>query len=719
MGRAPAGIYVFGPFRLDPEERELIRDGQPVALTPKAFDVLLTLVQRHGHLVDKADLFESVWPDTAVEEGNLTQTVFVLRRALRVDPDTPAYIETVPKRGYRFVAAVEEIARNEANTGRAAAGSSSAIRAGRASSRALVAAATLVAVVGASVGWLALWANWKHASDDPARRISIERVTTTGRATLAAVSRDARHVAYVLDQDRKRSLWTRDLQTGSQRQVVAPGADDYWSLAFDPNGAYVYATIWQWQQTDASVIRVPTLGGEIAQVLEGSKGGAVSFSPDGRFFAQIEASDRLGHSRIVVYRMDGSVERTVAVRRNPEGFLASYNTRPAWSPDGQSIASAVIVRRGKTVQNTLVATNVGTGAEVRLTRSRWATIGPLVWLPDGRIIFVAREVPTSPQHVWELSLPDDVARPLTGDPMDYDEVTTTADGSMLVAVRTERSIAICIGPADGRGEYRQVISEVGLPRQAIPFSWTADGRIVYASTAAGPLDLWVADPDGSGRRRLTSDAARDFHPAVSPDGASLVYASDRDGAINLWTIGLDGRGAARVTEDSGTGDVYPQWFPDGSTLVFQRGYAWGQPTRLARVTLGSQPELLTTRMSLRPVVSPDGRRLAFFRMDPQGWRLVVIAVDDGREVAAFALPSSSRSRTIRWTPDGSGLAYIDAPDGIDNIWIQPLEGGTPGRLTRFETGSPIEYFEWSRDGARLAIMRETLTSDVVRINGLN
>ena len=726
MGRAPAGIYVFGPFRLDPDERQLTRDGQLVPLTPKAFAVLLTLVQRHGHLVDKANLFETVWPDTAVEEGNLSQNVFVLRRALGVDANGRAYIETVPKCGYRFVAAVTEIAGNGVESvqgsrgeGQADAVSSPAIRPGRASPRGVVAAATLAAVVGASLWWLAPWGNWKLEPGAAAGRIRIERVTTTGRATLAAVSPDGRHVAYVLDEDRKRSLWTRDLQTGSQRQVVPPGADDYWSLAFDPTGAYVYATIWQWHQTDASVIRVPALGGERVHVLEGSRGGAVSFSPDGRFFAQVEASDRLGHSRIVLYRPDGAIERTVAVRRNPEGFLAAYNTRPAWSHDGQSIASAVIVHHDKTVQNTLVATNVRTRAEVRLTRFHWATVGPLVWLPDGRIVFAAREGPASPQQVWELSLPEDVVRPLTSDPMDYDEVTTTADGSMLVAVRTERSIAICIGPADGRGEYRQITYEVGLPRQAIPFSWTADGRIVYASTAAGPLDLWVADPDGSGRHRLTSDTARDFHPAVSPDGGSLVYASDRDGAINLWTIGLDGRGAARVTEDSGTGDVYPQWFPDGSTLVFQRGYGWGQPARLARVTLGSQPELLTTRMSLRPVVSPDGRRLAFFRMDPQGWRLVVISADDGREVAAFALPSSSRSRSIRWTPGGAGLAYIDAPDGIDNIWIQPLDGGPPGQLTRFESGSPIEHFEWSRDGTRLAIMRETLTSDVVRISGLN
>jgi Tol biopolymer transport system component len=104
-------------------------------------------------------------------------------------------------------------------------------------------------------------------------------------------------------------------------------------------------------------------------------------------------------------------------------------------------------------------------------------------------------------------------------------------------------------------------------------------------------------------------------------------------------------------------------------------------------------------------------------MDSAGWRLVVMSTDDGRELASFTPPRSSKSRTVRWTPDGSGLAYIDAPDGIDNIWIQSIGGGSPGRLTYFESGAPIEHFEWSRDGAALGIARETLTGDVVRITG--
>src|ERR687889_2777994 len=99
-------LYEFGPFTLDPAERVLTRDGQPVALTPKAFDLLVVLVENGGHLLGKKDLMEAVWPDSFVEEGNLTFTVSSLRKALGEDRKEPQYIETVPRSGYRFVADV-------------------------------------------------------------------------------------------------------------------------------------------------------------------------------------------------------------------------------------------------------------------------------------------------------------------------------------------------------------------------------------------------------------------------------------------------------------------------------------------------------------------------------------------------------------------------------------------------------------------------------------
>lgn len=108
-------LYEFGPFQLDPPERLLLCDGQPVPLPPKAFDLLLTLVDRSGHLVEKDELLKTVWPGAFVEEGNLAVTVSLVRKALNDDRGHHRYIETVSKRGYRFVADVKRLDEGEAS----------------------------------------------------------------------------------------------------------------------------------------------------------------------------------------------------------------------------------------------------------------------------------------------------------------------------------------------------------------------------------------------------------------------------------------------------------------------------------------------------------------------------------------------------------------------------------------------------------------------------
>ena len=100
--------YQFGPFRLDVAEQQLLHDGHPLPLTPKVFDVLRVLVQHGGHLVEKERLLAEVWPDSFVEEGALSRSISILRKALGENGSEQKYIETVSKRGYRFVAPVTE-----------------------------------------------------------------------------------------------------------------------------------------------------------------------------------------------------------------------------------------------------------------------------------------------------------------------------------------------------------------------------------------------------------------------------------------------------------------------------------------------------------------------------------------------------------------------------------------------------------------------------------
>src|SRR5258708_5240229 len=115
MAKADKQLYEFGAFLLDPAERRLLREGQPVALTPKGLDLLLVLVRHSGRLLGKDELMKELWPNSFVEEGNLAFNVSRLRKALGEDQNGQGHIETVPKRGYRFVAQVREL------TGEAAA----------------------------------------------------------------------------------------------------------------------------------------------------------------------------------------------------------------------------------------------------------------------------------------------------------------------------------------------------------------------------------------------------------------------------------------------------------------------------------------------------------------------------------------------------------------------------------------------------------------------
>ena len=113
MGDQPRRIYEFGRFRLDATERVLFRDREPVALTPKAIDTLIVLVENSGHVVEKDELMTAIWPDTFVGEDSLTRNVSLLRRVLSDEGSDPQYIETLPRRGYRFATGVKHLEDDE------------------------------------------------------------------------------------------------------------------------------------------------------------------------------------------------------------------------------------------------------------------------------------------------------------------------------------------------------------------------------------------------------------------------------------------------------------------------------------------------------------------------------------------------------------------------------------------------------------------------------
>jgi TolB protein len=274
------------------------------------------------------------------------------------------------------------------------------------------------------------------------------------------------------------------------------------------------------------------------------------------------------------------------------------------------------------------------------------------------------------------------------------------------------------------GEASRQISS-GNTEGTFGLSWTPDGKIVYASTASGNLDLWIMQPDGSGKKQLTFDAQANRLPSVSPDGRYIVFVSDRTGTDNIWRMNMDGSNPKQLTRVDG--DSSPYCSPDGRWVVY-KSWPSGKESKESvwKVPIdGGNPVQVTNTQTPLPSVSPDGKLIASPYWDeqsnPQQWRIAIISFSDGQIVKTLDVPSTavgSTGRTIllRWTADGQALTYIDNRGGFSNIWSQPLDGGPSKQLTDFKADR-IFWFDWSRDGKQLACARGTGTSDVFLIKG--
>ena len=732
MSKQESHLYEFGPYRLLPQERLLLRDGEPVALTPKAFETLVALVRRAGHLADKDELLKEVWPDSFVEESNLAQNIFLLRRVLGGGENGKPYIETVPKRGYRFLAGVRvleeeagEPAPAEANgrppvqsappQGPAPAPESAppsalpAPAAGDAPARPRrgwkTAAVVLFCVASAlALGGVLYW--WMRSAATPSslQTMKITRLTTTGKVFNAAISPDGNYVVYAATDGGRQSLWMRQTATQSQVQVVAPAEVAYTGLTFSPDGVYIYYSIYSRDFPNRALFRVPTLGGEPKKLLENLRANPVSFSPDGRQFCFIRFTPG-NEAALMIAGADGAGERKLLAHSSTGTIRFT-----AWSPDGKRIAYAA--EDYATNQSTVFEAQVADGAARPLTERRWLRINGLSWLPDGSgLLLLAPPGHEFVNQVWQLSYPDGEARRLTNDLNDYEWMSLTADSKTLAVVNVKEEANIWIAPADDVSRARPVTSDTGVLELGL--AWTPDGRVVYHSEAGGNDDIWIMNADGTGRKQLTSDARVNQGPAVSPDGSHIVFLSDRTGSPHLWRMNLDGSDQRQLTDGPG-GEQTPQFSPDGRWLVYRT--TLGRPTVWRMPAGGGEPAQLTDKLSFGPTVSPDSRLVAYNFQDDNGLLHIAVApLEGGAPLKTFPLTSAlAFTRVLRWTPDGRALAYIRARGGVSNVVAQPLDGGEPVPLTDFKDGH-VFHFAFSPDGKQLALSRGTIKRDVLLI----
>jgi eukaryotic-like serine/threonine-protein kinase len=534
-------------------------------------------------------------------------------------------------------------------------------------------------------------------SELPFQNMKIARLTSTGKATEAAISPDGKYVVHVVDDGQQQSLWMRQVSSTSSNVQINPPADvSYFGLTFSPDGDDLYYVAWD-HKNPIALYQRPVLGGASRKLVVDIDS-VVTFSPDGKQLAFLRGYPSQGELAVLVANADGTAERRLATHGIDPYALGD----PAWSPNGKIIAYPA--RSADLNVKTLFEVQVADGSVKPIGSQRWHQVENVTWLRDGSgLLFIARESVASPSQIWYLSYPGGEAHRITNDLHDYLSMSLAADSGAMVTVKSEQISNIWIAPNDDARRASQITYSKFDGVNGM--SWTPDGKIVYVSGAGGNLDLWMIGADGAGQKQLTADAGNNSQPSVSADGRYIVFVSDRSGTNHVWRIDIDGSNARQLTD--GSGELNPQCSPEGKWVIYQSVFG---KSPLWKVSIdGGETVRIVDRTSTGVAISPDGKWIASGIFEPTAIKAAIYPIEGGEPHKILDI----LSWFIRWTPDGRALAYLDEKN-LSSLSTQPIDGGPPKQLIDVKPDR-VFCFAWSRNGKQLALARGALNKDVVLI----
>ena len=554
---------------------------------------------------------------------------------------------------------------------------------------------------------------------------SITQLTNTGKVENAAISPDGRFLLSVQSDNGNKSLWLRNIPTGSDTQVLPASGQSFVSLVFSPDGNSFYFRETSGGAGAFNLFHAPLLGGSPALLAKDVDAGPV-FSPDGKRIVYARYNDpELNKWRLLEADADGANEKVLYVEPAPGGPVAELS----WSPDGKRVAISTLTLNSKSLSQIRFFDFARGSVEPFVAPADKIILGN-AWAPDGRGIFVAyvpRGEHLSVQTQLGLfSYPDGAFRPITNDLTDHGSLSLSADGHTLATVQKETSTQIVLMSPSGAGPITLV---PGLSaRETLPsFSWTGDGQLLISHGDR----LVRQHTDGTHAVTLLSDPAAWISAPVSCDSdrwIALNWMVHGEGSANrIWRANPEGSDLVPLT----SGEFGNFWgcSPDGKWLYYTEQVTNG----VLRVAAGGgKPEFVPganppNSLTVQATPSTDGKTLAIFTevLNPESKtyfnRIVLASLDSGvRNLdldpalkAVFRSQGPPDSAGFHFSPDGKSLAFVIDEAGQDNIWIQPLDGSKGRRLTHFNDPEKIQDFRWSPDGKTLAMLRFSSVSDVI------
>ncbi len=745
-------LYEFGPFRLDASERILMCEGKAIPLAPKVLDTLLVLVENNGAVLEKEELLKTLWPDTIVEESNLTTYISQLRKALGENGSEQNYIETIPRRGYRFVAAVNEVNSDYADIliherTKTHVIVEEEIEADEpaipipAQAEIIVPPKNIsptqaqskrenfrlnkwlgIGLGGSVLVLLAIFAfapKWIFKAAPPFENIAISKVTTSGRNPLAAISPDGKYITYVVRDAPNQSLWLRQTATTSNVQIVPPADTQFLPPTFSPDGMQIYYAIYEKffrekTQKIGVLYQIPTLGGTPRKIIE-DVDSQIAISPDGKQIAFVRNDlDKLEH-HLMIANIDGSAQRILFSRKVEEGF--PLPSGPAWSPDGKLLACAVNSNTPGDKHVSIATIEISSGKDKIIGAKNWHWVGQLAWLSNGTgLLANAWHLGSKSisDQLWHVQYPSGEAKQVTKDVNNYQGLSLASTMNAFVTVQATRlsriwvlndlnetnAIPITSGLGDSYGEF------LGL-------AFTPEGKILYGSQASGNADVWVMDGDGKNQKQLTTDSFSDLGPIITSDNQTILYSSYRDGLPHIWKMKADGTDPQQLT--NGSGETEATLSPDGKWIVYLQE-SKEQKSLWKIAVAGGTPQLISSLSILRAAISPDGQMIAcvLWNEATKARQLGLLAMADGKLLRTIDFKVSPRNGLLRWRPDGKSITYIATENEVSNIWQQPIDGSAPQQLTKF-ISDLIFRFAWSQDGRKLAIERGVNVNDIILV----